>query len=214
MTDDRKLELSPELGAEYEIVRELGRGTMGSVWLARHKRLNRNVALKFVRGGGDTAARLRREAKILAGLTHPNLVGILDAGFDGERSYLALEYVDGESLQHRLARQRKLPASEAMSIAEEVAISLEYIHRQGVLHRDLKPGNILLPGTGGVKLADFGLAAWTEKQGQPPDAGGRGPRLAGLHGPGAAARRRWRCPADGAPDASVTAASTPVLHDR
>lgn len=172
----------PPLGAEFleqfELIRELGRGAMGSVWLAEQRRLRRRVAVKFVRGMGETVQRLGREARILAELSHPNLVGIIDAGETrgaaavgpGEdapssgTAYVVLELVDGESLEALLAREGRLPFTRAYAIAEEVLQALTYIHEKGVLHRDLKPGNILLPREGGAKLADFGLARWTERQ--------------------------------------------------
>lgn len=164
VSDERPPELSEAFRADYELVRALGHGAMGSVWLAKQARLKRQVAVKFVRGAGETIQRMEREAKILSELSHPNLVAIYDAGRDGETTYIVLEYVDGQSLDALLQKQTRLPEARAFAIAEQILNALAYIHGRGVLHRDLKPGNILLASDGTAKLADFGLARWSEKQ--------------------------------------------------
>lgn len=157
-------EVSVEFRENYELLRELGRGGMGSVWLARQVNLRREVAVKFVLGPEEAARRFEREAKIMAELTHPNLVGVIDSGVDSGRAYIVLEFVDGESLEHRLQREGKLPESVALPICEQVLGALTFIHQQGVLHRDIKPGNVLLGRDGTAKLSDFGLARWTDRE--------------------------------------------------
>ncbi|MBI4871206.1 MAG: SUMF1/EgtB/PvdO family nonheme iron enzyme [Candidatus Riflebacteria bacterium] len=137
---------------------------MGCVWLARQVRLGRQVAVKFVRGTGEMVQRLSRESKILATLSHPNLVAVIDSGSDYDTTYLVLEYVDGESLEQLLHREGRVPEARAVAIAEQLLGALRFIHDRGVLHRDLKPGNILLTREGTPKLSDFGLARWTERE--------------------------------------------------
>ncbi|MBI3893636.1 MAG: SUMF1/EgtB/PvdO family nonheme iron enzyme [Candidatus Wallbacteria bacterium] len=163
MTEESKPAPGGTFQADYELIRELGKGAMGSVWLARQARLKREVAIKFVRGAGEMISRMEREAKILAELSHPNLVAIYDSGLDNETAFIVLEFVDGESLEARLDRDKKLPEARAYAIAEQMLKALVYIHERGVLHRDLKPGNILMVADGTAKLSDFGLARWSEK---------------------------------------------------
>ena len=147
---------------DYELLEELGRGAMGTVWRARQAG-GREVALKLLlpaRAASPAArARFGREARALTRLRHPHLVGVLDAGVLEGTPYLALELVEGESLQVRLDRAGPLPVAEAVGIARGLAEALAHAHAQGVLHRDLKPGNVLQrSGDGRALLSDFGLA--------------------------------------------------------
>jgi serine/threonine protein kinase/tetratricopeptide (TPR) repeat protein len=145
----------------YEITAELGRGGMGVVYHGRQCSLNRPVAVKMVLAGldGDTSARhrFRTEAEAVARLQHPNVVQIFEVGEHGGRSFLALEYVDGGSLSRTL---RGGPPSqrEAARLAETLARAVHYTHIRGILHRDLKPNNVLLTADGAPKITDFGLA--------------------------------------------------------
>jgi Tol biopolymer transport system component/predicted Ser/Thr protein kinase len=145
----------------YPIEREVGRGGMGVVYLGRDTRLDRPVAIKvlpelFARDP-ERLARFEREARLLASLSHPNIAGIygLDES-DGQR-FLALEYVEGETLAERLARG-PLSLEETLEVCHQIAGALEAAHEAGIVHRDLKPGNVKLTPAGAVKVLDFGLA--------------------------------------------------------
>jgi serine/threonine protein kinase len=148
----------------YTLVREIGHGGMGTVWLARRTdgRYEGEVAIKFLRSGlfghGD-AARFERDGSILARLSHPNIARLLDAGVmaDGAQPYLILEYIDGEPIDqycHRLA----LPVDARLRLMLDVLAAVAHAHNRLVLHRDLKPTNILVTPAGEVKLLDFGIA--------------------------------------------------------
>jgi serine/threonine-protein kinase len=144
----------------YEIVREVGRGGMAAVYLARDPRHGRQVALKVLEARIAAFVgrqRFEREIQVAARLLHPHILPVFDSGESAGRLWYAMPYVAGETLRHRLARERQLPAAEAVRIAREVASALDYAHRAGVVHRDIKPGNILL-ADGQALVADFGIA--------------------------------------------------------
>ena len=151
----------------YEILGELGRGAMGVVYKARDPQIDRLVALKTIslRGQDPEAEkefrlRFQNEAQAAGRLHHPGIVAVFDVGEDAETSdpYIVLEYVAGEALNRILAREKKLPLERALQLTEEIATALDYAHEQGVTHRDIKPGNILLTQEGYPKIADFGIA--------------------------------------------------------
>ena len=149
-----------ELVGSYRIVREVGRGGMAAVYLAEDPRHARQVALKVVYA--DVAAwvggqRFLQEIQVAARLLHPHILPVFDSGEAAGRLWYAMPYVAGETLRHRLAREPQLPIAEAVGIAREVALALDYAHREGVIHRDIKPGNILL-ADGQALVADFGIA--------------------------------------------------------
>ena len=144
----------------FELIRELGRGGFGVVWEARDRELGRSVAFKAVRAGTRRdlrEERLLREAEAAARLSHPNIVTLHDVGRGEHGPYLVLELLDGRTLADRLS-QGALPVPEALRIAVEVAKGLAHAHSQGVVHRDLTPGNVFLCRDGQVKLLDLGLA--------------------------------------------------------
>ena len=156
------MSLPTTLGA-YPVERELGRGGMGVVYLARDPRLNRQVAIKVLPDAmafsSDSLARFEREAKLLASLNHPNIAtvfGLEQTATDGQR-LLVLEYVPGDTLAVRIARG-PLPLDEALDVCRQIALAVEAAHDGGVIHRDLKPGNVKITPDGHVKVLDFGLA--------------------------------------------------------
>jgi eukaryotic-like serine/threonine-protein kinase len=144
----------------YEIISPLGRGGMGDVYRAQDTRLNRTVALKTLSqdhtSEPDSRRRFEREARLISGLSHPNICALFDVGHEGEIDYLVMEYLEGETLEDHLIRGA-LPPEQTLQYGIQIADALEHAHRQGVIHRDLKPGNIMLTKSG-AKLLDFGLA--------------------------------------------------------
>jgi serine/threonine protein kinase/tetratricopeptide (TPR) repeat protein len=144
----------------YRLIRELGRGGMGVVFLAHDSVLDRQVALKVIlaaEAGIADRRRFEREARSAARLHHPGIATVFDVGVDDGRSFLAMEYVQGETLADRLKRG-PLPAEALLSLAQQLAAALAAAHDAGVVHRDLKPGNIMCAADGRVRLLDFGLA--------------------------------------------------------
>ncbi|MGB9006842.1 MAG: protein kinase [Candidatus Aminicenantales bacterium] len=151
---------------KYTILGEIGRGAMGIVYKATDPYIGRTVAIKTIRfdvlGQGperDMAQkRFIREAHSAGNLSHPNIVTIYDVGEDGDRSYIAMEYIDGCSLEELISSRKKLSLEETASLAEQVANALDTAHRKGVIHRDIKPANILIDQEGKPHLVDFGIA--------------------------------------------------------
>jgi eukaryotic-like serine/threonine-protein kinase len=147
----------------YDVVRPLGSGGMAEVFLARDRVLGRDVALKVLRrqfaGDGEFAERFRREARSAASLSHPNIVQVYDRGETAEgASYIAMEYVPGGTLKEKFSREGPLEASEAAALGAQVAEALGAAHDRGMVHRDIKPQNVLLTARGEAKVADFGIA--------------------------------------------------------
>jgi len=145
----------------YQVLRELGRGAMGSVYLARQISLNRLVALKVMKpewaSNPRFVARFSREAFAAAQLTHPNIVPIHDFGQDRGFHYFSMEYVQGQSLGQLLEKEKQLDPEAAVGLILQAARGLKYAHDQGMIHRDIKPENLLLDDRGVVKVADLGL---------------------------------------------------------
>ncbi|HEU4334226.1 MAG TPA: protein kinase, partial [Candidatus Eisenbacteria bacterium] len=156
---------------KFEIVGVIGRGGMGTVYRARHAGLGRDVALKILSArlaaDPEFVRRFEREARTLASLEHPNIVAVHDTGVEAGAPYLVMEFVEGVSLR-RLLAERRLPPEEALGIVPQLCDALEYAHARGVIHRDVKPENILIDTKGRTKIADFGLAVIV---------GAEGPRL-------------------------------------
>ena len=153
-------ELAP-LFPQYEILDVIGHGGMGVVYKARQPQLDRLVALKILPpdAGADPhfAERFTREARALAKLNHPNIVGVFEFGQAGGLFYFAMEFVDGANLRE-LIRSKTMSAAQALAIVPKICEALQFAHDEGVMHRDIKPENILLDKKGRVKIADFGLA--------------------------------------------------------
>ncbi|HEX73510.1 MAG TPA: serine/threonine protein kinase, partial [Candidatus Hydrogenedentes bacterium] len=150
------------VGQRYVIERELGRGGMGVVYLARDTQLDRPVALKFLGSMMDDSAELRqrflREAKAAAKVSHPNIVSIYDIGAQEGGAYIAMEYVEGVNLHRYVSEKGRLSPREAVNVMVQACSALAAIHQQGIVHRDIKPDNILIAKGGLVKVMDFGLA--------------------------------------------------------
>src|SRR6266446_824376 len=156
------LDFQGAVAGRYSLERELGRGGMGVVYLAREVRLDRPVAIKLLPPSKTADPRLRerflREARTAAKLSHPNVIPIHAVEEIGEFVFFAMAYVEGETLTERVRRRGPLPPSEAARVLRDVAWALAYAHGQGVIHRDVKPDNILLESSGRVLVADFGIA--------------------------------------------------------
>jgi tetratricopeptide (TPR) repeat protein len=165
--------VTPEVPG-YEIVRELGRGGMGVVYEARQLALDRPVALKMLRDGAlaeaEELARFRREAETVARLRHPNVVQVYEVREGPGHPYFTMEFVEGGTLARRLGG-KPLPPAEAARVVEVLARAVHAVHGCGVVHRDLKPGNVLLTADGTPKVVDFGLARRLEGDGHPTSVG-------------------------------------------
>jgi eukaryotic-like serine/threonine-protein kinase len=157
---DLRETLQPALGSRYVLDRELGRGGMATVYLARDLRHDRDVALKVLHpdlAQSLGAERFLREIRTAARLQHPHILSVHDSGEASGLLWFTMPFVEGESLRRRLDRERQLPLEDALRIAREVANGLDYAHRHGVVHRDVKPENILL-AEGHALVADFGIS--------------------------------------------------------
>jgi eukaryotic-like serine/threonine-protein kinase len=160
-------ETLPALLAErYRIERRLGLGGMAVVHLARDTLLDRPVAVKLLadRYGGDEELRERflREGRFAARLSHPHVVGVFDTGEAEGQPYLVLEYVEGASLAEELARRGRFPVTEVVELGRQACAGLAHAHAAGLVHRDVKPQNLLLRSDGVLKVADFGIARATD----------------------------------------------------
>jgi hypothetical protein len=150
--------------AGYELLAQIGEGAMGLVFKARQKSLDRIIALKLLPSSlardHDFVVRFHREAQAAASLRHPNIVGVIDTGTDAPTGahFIAFEYIDGQTLEETLRAREKLPEREALAIARGIADALACAARSGIVHRDVKPGNILIGKDGVAKLVDLGLA--------------------------------------------------------
>ena len=151
------------LDGRYRVLRRLGAGGMGAVFLAEDERLGRRVAVKRLHADSpeETARRFEREARLGAMLNHPNLVAVYDTFSDREDVLIVMEYVEGSTLADELLRGT-MPRARALDVLRDVAAGLDHAHAQGVVHRDVKPANILLGPGGVVKLADLGIATAAE----------------------------------------------------
>jgi CHASE2 domain-containing sensor protein/tRNA A-37 threonylcarbamoyl transferase component Bud32 len=168
---DGKIIFSDDLGIKptvgrYEILEELGQGAMGIVYKAKDPKINRLLAIKTIRFSDEFEAekireikeRFMREAEIAGKLAHPAIVAIYDVGEDYELTYMAMEYLEGESLLKYCRKGSLLSLRRALYIVSETALALDYAHKNGVIHRDVKPANIMLLRDGKVKVTDFGIA--------------------------------------------------------
>ena len=150
------------IAGRYEVEELVGHGGMSSVYKAHDALLERHVALKILHeqysSDEDFVERFKREARSVAQLQHPNIVTVIDRGEEDGRQFIVFEYIDGENLKEHVVRQGRLDVQEALEIALEVARGLAFAHDQGLVHRDVKPQNVLLNGDGRAKVTDFGIA--------------------------------------------------------
>jgi eukaryotic-like serine/threonine-protein kinase len=162
---DLQLRLVEALAGQYTIDREIGRGALACVYLAEERKHRRRVAIKVLRPeltASLSSARFHREIAIAASLHHPHILPLFDSGEAGNLLYFTMPFVDGASLRELLARSGVLPVSDAVRIARQVASGLSYAHARGIIHRDIKPGNILVAGDV-AQIADFGIARGLEQ---------------------------------------------------
>lgn len=158
----------PKLG-RYEILEQIGRGAMGIVYKGKDPALNRLTAIKTIRFSDEfnednidvIKTQFYREAEVVAKLSHPNIVTIYDVGEDLDLSFLAMEYLQGESLEKYTTKGNLFPVMKCLEIVGQVCDALEYAHAHDIIHRDIKPANIMLLGDGTIKVTDFGIARAT-----------------------------------------------------
>jgi eukaryotic-like serine/threonine-protein kinase len=157
------------LSGRYKLEAKLGSGGMSTVYLARDTTLDRQVAVKVMHREmseqADQLERFRQEARAVAKLSHPNVVAVIDAGEDGGHPYIVFEYVEGETLKQRINRVGALDAQEALAYTIEVARGLTVAHARNMVHRDIKPQNVLIDSEGRAKLTDFGISRQLEQDG-------------------------------------------------
>ena len=164
MTADAEQQLSPGASfGQFRIEGLLGAGGMGQVYRATDMRLHRTVAIKVLppelSNDPDFGAQLEREARVLASLSHPNIAAIHGLEESSRIKGLVLEFIEGPTLAEMLSgTQHRLPTSDALAIATQIALALEAAHEKGIVHRDLKPANIKIAPNGVVKVLDFGIA--------------------------------------------------------
>src|SRR5262245_22658188 len=146
----------------FAIEKELGSGAMGTVYRARHMKKGVRVAIKIMMPGlGSSAnaqARFKRESDILKQLEHPNIVRFLGSGLINKSPFYAMEYIEGESLDHLLIRRGRMTWEEVVTLGKQLCAGLQHAHQAGIIHRDLKPSNLMILSDGTVKLTDFGIA--------------------------------------------------------
>ncbi|MYX12212.1 protein kinase [Streptomyces sp. SID8374] len=153
------------VAGRYRLISPIGRGGMGEVWRAADEVLGRAVAVKLLLGDqadASSTARFRLEAQTAARLSHPHLVAVFDFGAWEDRFFLVMELVEGQSLGDLLAAQERVHPEQVARIAGEAAAGLAAAHRQGIVHRDIKPGNLMLDTDGSVKIGDFGIAQFVD----------------------------------------------------
>src|SRR5262249_18619818 len=154
------IDVTPSVVGPYAILSQLGEGGMGMVYKARHQKLGRVVALKVIRpeklGNAELQRRFLREVLAASRLDHPNVVHAFDAGMVGDAAYIAMEFVEGGDLARRLREQGPLPVAEAVGYVVQALRGLQHAHERGLVHRDVKPSNLIRTKEGTVKVLDLG----------------------------------------------------------
>src|SRR6201991_259087 len=162
-----------QLSGRYRLDAQIGAGGMSTVYRAFDVNLERQVAIKLLHremsADSDQLERFRREARAVAQLSHPHIVGVIDAGEDEGRPYIVFEYVEGETLKERIRRNGRLPIAEAVAYAIEIARALGVAHARHIVHRDVKPQNVLIDDEGSAKGTDFGIARTLDEEGLTAD---------------------------------------------
>jgi serine/threonine-protein kinase len=165
--------LGTKLNGRYRLEARIGAGGMSTVYRALDETLERRVAVKLMNSGiasdSDQLERFRREARAVAQLSHPHIVGVIDAGEDQGSPYIVFEYVEGETLKDCIRRRGRLPIPEAVAYAIEIARALQCAHSRHIVHRDVKPQNVLIDEEGSAKVTDFGIARTLEEEGLTAD---------------------------------------------
>src|SRR5215204_5133243 len=156
------------IAGRYELLELIGKGGMSSVYKAHDRLLDRQIAVKILHPhfteDEEYVERFRREARAVAQLSHPNIVTVIDRGEDEGRQFIVFEYVEGENLKQRLERTGPMPARDALLLALQMARALAFAHGRGLIHRDVKPQNVLLNADGQAKMTDFGIARSVDVQ--------------------------------------------------
>jgi eukaryotic-like serine/threonine-protein kinase len=162
-----------QLSGRYRLDAQIGSGGMSTVYRALDLTLERPVAIKLmhreIASDSDQLERFRREARAVARLSHPHIVGVIDAGEDEGRPYIVFEYVEGETLKERIRRMGRLPIDEAIAYTIEIARALGCAHSNQIVHRDIKPQNVLIDAEGSAKVTDFGIARSLQEEGLTAD---------------------------------------------
>src|SRR6476661_7809107 len=162
-----------QLNGRYRLDAQIGAGGMSTVYRAFDATLERRVAIKLmhrdIAAETDQLERFRREARAVAQLSHPHIVGVIDAGEEDGRPFIVFEYVEGETLKDRIRRLGRLPVDEAIAYAIEIARALGAAHARGIVHRDIKPQNVLVDEEGSAKVTDFGIARSLDEDGLTAD---------------------------------------------
>src|ERR1700719_4946699 len=165
--------LGTTLSGRYRLEARIGWGGMSTVYRALDETLQRRVAIKLmnreIATDPDQLERFRREARAVAQLSHPHVVGVIDAGEDEGRPYIVFEYVEGETLKERIRRLGRLPIAESVAYAIEIARALGAAHARHIVHRDVKPQNVLIDEEGSAKVTDFGIARSLNEEGLTDD---------------------------------------------
>ena len=165
--------LGTTLNGRYRLEARIGAGGMSTVYRSLDETLERQVAIKLmnreVATDSDQLERFRREARWVAQLSHPHIVGVIDAGEDEGRPYIVFEYIEGETLKERIRRMGRLPIAEAVAYAIEIARALGAAHSRNIVHRDVKPQNVLIDEEGSAKVTDFGIARTLDEEGLTAD---------------------------------------------
>ncbi len=165
--------LGTTLNGRYRLEARIGAGGMSTVYRATDETLQRQVAIKLmnreIASDSDQLERFRREARAVAQLSHPHIVGVIDYGEDDSRPYIVFEYVEGETLKERIRRSGRLPITEAVAYAIEIARALGTAHARHIVHRDVKPQNVLIDEEGSAKVTDFGIARTLDEEGLTAD---------------------------------------------
>ncbi len=161
------------LSGRYRLDAQIGTGGMSTVYRAFDTTLERTVAVQLrhreIASDSDQLERFRREARAVAQFSHPHIVGVIDAGEDDHRPYIVFEYVEGETLKDRIRRSGMLPVDEALAYAIEITRALDAAHSRGIVHRDIKPQNVLIDEEGMAKVTDFGIARSLDEEGLTAD---------------------------------------------